>query len=145
MGNPTPILILLGSAIAQPTYPTSTTPLDQGNSWERRVILKSIFPHLKSMAKLTLDIPDALLSQLESMGQPIQLVMLKALEQYVQSREKTFLLTQTETWQLCGSLNVSEVEEKYVTGHDEQGKPITNYAEHIDDILYNLGNVLPLR
>ena len=47
-----------------------------------------------------------------------------------------FNLIKTETWDLVGTLTVSEPDSKYVIGVDEAGEPITNYAEHVDDILY---------
>jgi hypothetical protein len=45
-----------------------------------------------------------------------------------------FDITQTSTWQLL--LEIAEPDPKYVVGRDEQGNPITNYAEHVDDALY---------
>jgi hypothetical protein len=87
------------------------------------------------MAKLTLDIPDKLLLQLEAIGQPLQLVMLRALEQYVHAIEQEFSLTQTQTWQLSGSFKVLQPEEEWIE-QDERGEIVTNYAEHVDNILY---------
>ena len=54
------------------------------------------------------------------------------LEQYAQP----FDLTRTRTWQLCGTFTIAEPEPEYVVGSDETGAPITNYAEHVDDVLY---------
>lgn len=50
--------------------------------------------------------------------------------------EVKLLPTETRTWELCGTLEVAEPKPEYVVGRDEQGRPITNYAEHVDDVLY---------
>lgn len=47
-----------------------------------------------------------------------------------------FDLTKTETWNLVGALTVTEPDSKYVVGVNETGESITNYAEHVDDVLY---------
>lgn len=89
------------------------------------------------MTKLTVDIPDALMFKLNSAADSVQETIIKALEQYLQANEVvTSDITQTRTWQLCGSLEVPEAESEYVVGFDEQGKAITNYAEHVDELLY---------
>jgi len=54
------------------------------------------------------------------------------LEQYAQQ----FDLTQTRTWELCGTLAVAEPDTEHISGIDETGAPVTNYAEHVDEILY---------
>lgn len=87
------------------------------------------------MTTLTVEIPDSLMSRLELAGQPVQDVVLRALEQYVEA-ESGFSITQTQTWQLCGALEVSEPEAQYLVGQDEQGRAVTNYAEYVDDVLY---------
>jgi len=89
---------------------------------------------IKSMASLQVEIPDSLMAQLESTGQPVQDVVLKALEQYVEAED--FSLTKTQTWQLCGSLEIKDPVASYIVGKDKQGQPVTNYAEHIDEVLY---------
>jgi hypothetical protein len=95
--------------------------------------LDQIIP-LNSMASLQIEIPDSLMARLESTGQPVQDVVLKALQQYVET--EGFSLTKTQTWQLCGSLEIKDPAPFYVVGKDEQGQPMTNYAEHIDEALY---------
>jgi metal-responsive CopG/Arc/MetJ family transcriptional regulator len=72
-----------------------------------------------------------LLQEAQQRAQDVSSVVQTALEQYVQE----FDLTRTRTWELCGSLAVAEPEPEYVVGSDETGAPITNYAEHIDDVL----------
>jgi hypothetical protein len=59
-----------------------------------------------------------------------------ALEHYAQEQDKVFDITQTRTWQLCGALDVAEPDLEYIVGQDNQGQVITNYAEHVDDVLY---------
>ncbi|MBL7063918.1 MAG: hypothetical protein ISS49_06870 [Anaerolineae bacterium] len=65
-------------------------------------------------------------------AQDISAVVRTALEQHAQR----FDLTQTRTWQLCGAFTVAEPEPVYIVGSDETGAPTTNYAEHVDDVLY---------
>jgi metal-responsive CopG/Arc/MetJ family transcriptional regulator len=62
----------------------------------------------------------------------VSTVVQTALEQYAQQ----FDLTQTRTWELCGAFTVAEPEPQYIVGSDEAGSPITNYVEHVDDVLY---------
>jgi hypothetical protein len=50
-------------------------------------------------------------------------------------KPETFL-DRPHTWELCGSLAIAEPEAVYVISHDESGRAITNYAEHVDDVLY---------
>jgi len=63
-------------------------------------------------------------------------VVQQALERYAESEVTAFDITQTRTWELCGTLKVAEPDPEYVVRHDEQGNVITNYAEHVDDLLY---------
>jgi metal-responsive CopG/Arc/MetJ family transcriptional regulator len=65
-------------------------------------------------------------------AQNISNVVQAVLEQYVQQ----FDLTRTRTWELCGTFTVAEPEPEYLVGLDETGPPITNYAEHVDAVLY---------
>ncbi len=44
-------------------------------------------------------------------------------------------ITQTRTWELCGSLKIAKPDSCYIVGHNEEGRIITNYAEHIDEVL----------
>lgn len=74
------------------------------------------------------------MARLESTGQPVQDVVLKALEQYIEA--EGFSLTKTQTWQLCGSLQIKDPAASYIIGKDNQGQSVTNYAEHIDEVLY---------
>ncbi len=51
--------------------------------------------------------------------------------------ESNYDFTQTPAWQLCGAFRVREPDPEFIVGYDEQGEPITNYAEHIDEVLYS--------
>lgn len=88
------------------------------------------------MTSLTIEIPDELVPRLARMGRPVQDIVVQALKHYVQAEDAAFVITQTRTWQLCGALEVSELEPEYVCGRDEQDQVITNYAERVDDVLY---------
>jgi metal-responsive CopG/Arc/MetJ family transcriptional regulator len=65
-------------------------------------------------------------------AQDVSTVVEAVLEEYTQQ----FDLTQTRTWELCGSLAVSEPEPEYLVDSDEAEAPVTNYAERVDDVLY---------
>lgn len=49
----------------------------------------------------------------------------------------TFDMTKTNTWGMGGALKIAEPKAKYIVGRDKEGKPITNYAQHVDEILYS--------
>lgn len=83
------------------------------------------------MTKVTIEIPEQLISQLEGTGYPLQDIVLKALERYVESVDTTFNITKTRTWELCGTFQIAEPEAEYIVGQDEQGKIITNYGENV--------------
>lgn len=59
-----------------------------------------------------------------------------ALTRYAEQQGAVFNMTHTRTWQLCGTLEVAEPDPDYVTGQDDQGHLITNYAEHVDAVLF---------
>lgn len=88
------------------------------------------------MATVTVEIPDSLMSKLQRKGHVVQDIVLEALEQYIEAEDMAFSLPQTRTWQLCGGLEVIELEAEYVVGQDEQGKAVTDYAEHVNDLVY---------
>lgn len=86
--------------------------------------------------QIKITIPDTLYQWLsreaQRRAQDIPAVVQAALEHYVQP----FDLTQTQTWQLCGAFTIAEPEPAYLVGLDETEAPTTNYAEHVDDVLY---------
>lgn len=86
------------------------------------------------MAKLTLEIPDALLSQLQASGHSVPDTIIRVIEQYLHNQSVP--ITQTRTWKLMGTLEIADPDPAFVVAQDEQGRPITNYAEQIDDVLY---------
>jgi len=51
-------------------------------------------------------------------------------------QDSVFDVTQTQTWQLCGMFEIANPEPEFVVGQDAQGRVITNYAEHVDNMLY---------
>ncbi|MBW4552765.1 MAG: hypothetical protein KME35_16885 [Aphanocapsa sp. GSE-SYN-MK-11-07L] len=87
------------------------------------------------MAKVTVEVSDVLLEQLESAGCSIAKILPEALMQYLTTLSTVKDITQTQTWKLCGSfVTVSEPTD----GLDRlQGAIATNDAEQIDEVLYN--------
>lgn len=86
------------------------------------------------MSQIVIEIPDELISRLKQQSSPIQEIVIKALETYIKTELQE--ITKTRTWELCGSLEVSEPESKYIIGKDNQNQVITNYAENVDKVLY---------
>ncbi len=52
---------------------------------------------------------------------------------------ESFRMLQTKTWNLCGTLTISHPEPTFITDTSQISGVVTNYAEHVDDILY--GNI----
>jgi hypothetical protein len=86
------------------------------------------------MTQIMIDIPDELISCLRQQNSSVQEVVIKALENYVQTELSD--ITKTRTWELCGSLEIAEPDSNYIIKDDNQGKIVTNYAENVDEILY---------
>ena len=86
------------------------------------------------MTQITIEITDELMCHLEKQNSPVQEIIIKALENYMKT--ESLEITKTLTWELCGSLEVSEPESKYIIGKDNQGQVITNYAANVDQVLY---------
>lgn len=63
-------------------------------------------------------------------------IVRQVLERYIEEKASRFDITQTRTWELCGALQVAEPDPEYTVGQDEQGNILTNYSEHVDDVLY---------
>jgi hypothetical protein len=93
--------------------------------------------------RIQLDLPPVLYRRLASEASrrsaTLDQVVRQALERYAEAEVMTFDITQTRTWQLCGTLEVAEPDPEYVVRHDEQGKVVTDYAERVDDLLYRGG------
>lgn len=85
------------------------------------------------MNQITLEIPDQLMNQLQNKTDSIQHILLKALEDYLTKEESN--ITKTQTWELCGSLEITKPEQEFIISDND--KLSTNYAEHIDDVLYS--------
>jgi metal-responsive CopG/Arc/MetJ family transcriptional regulator len=83
---------------------------------------------------LEITLPDALyqwlLNEAKRNAQDVSTVVQAALEQYAQPYD----LTKTRTWELCGAFTVVEPEAAYIV-NSNQDLPVTNYAEHVDEIL----------
>jgi hypothetical protein len=60
------------------------------------------------MAKLAIEIPDTLVSQVKAAGYSLEAVLLKALTQYLANGLPPQNITQTRTWELCGRFSASE-------------------------------------
>lgn len=90
--------------------------------------------------RIQLDLPPALYQRLASeaarRSATLDQVVRQALERHAEAEEMTCDITQTRTWQSCGTLEVAEPDLDHVVGRDDQGKVVTNYADHIDDVLY---------
>jgi hypothetical protein len=92
------------------------------------------------MAKLTVEIPDTLVSQVKLAGYSIENILLKALTQYLVNNLVLRSITETRTWQLCGQFTVSETTSETTStnllSEDADSPESTNYAEQVDDVLY---------
>jgi hypothetical protein len=87
------------------------------------------------MTSITIEIPESLMSRIQASGQPPQMVVLQAIEQYLEDRPSSMPQHSSKTWELCGSLEISQPEAQYIVGQNEQGQAVTNYAEHVDEVL----------
>jgi hypothetical protein len=87
------------------------------------------------MTSITIEIPEPLMSRIQASGQPPQAVVLHAIEQYLADRPSSMPQRSSKTWELCGSLEISQPETQYILGQNEQGQVVTNYAEHVDEVL----------
>ncbi|MEL6776537.1 MAG: hypothetical protein AAFO06_04710 [Cyanobacteria bacterium J06597_16] len=88
------------------------------------------------MTKLTIDIPDSLIRQVQSAGQSIESILLEALTRYVNNRLPEEIANTSRTLELCGQYSVSEPEPDAAAIAIEDFSGRTNYAEQIDDVLY---------
>ena len=90
--------------------------------------------------RIQLDLPPALYRRLTSEASrrsaTLDQIVRQVLERYAEAEGTAFDITQTRTWQLCGTLEVAEPDPEYVVRRDEQGNVVTNYAEHVDELLY---------
>lgn len=73
------------------------------------------------MTKINVEIPNEILQKINQQGESLEQVLVEAINNYLEQKE--FL--QSKTWELCGSLKVS---------NDETSQ--TNYAENIDQDIY---------
>lgn len=91
--------------------------------------------------RVQLDLPPALYRRLADeaarRSATLDQIVRQVLEQYASEEMGESDIIQT--WELCGALEVAEPDPEYIIGRDEQGNPVTNYAAHIDDVLYRGG------
>jgi hypothetical protein len=87
------------------------------------------------MASITIEIPESLMSRIQAIGQPPPAVVLQAIEQYLEDQPRSVPQRSSRTWKLCGSLEIPHPEAQYIVGQNEQGQAVTNYAEHVDEVL----------
>ena len=80
--------------------------------------------------QITVDIPDEFLPKIRQTGFSLQEIVAKAVQQYLNGEPN---LLQTQTWQLCGKLQISQPQQ---TNTIDISNIETNYAEQIDDVLY---------
>lgn len=75
----------------------------------------------KTMTKINLKIPNEILHKINQQGEPLEKVLVEAINNYLEQKE----LVKSKTWELCGSLKVSD---------DDTSE--TNYAENLDQDIY---------
>ncbi|WP_030006940.1 hypothetical protein [Picosynechococcus sp. NKBG042902] len=80
------------------------------------------------MNKITLEVPEEMMQRLKSQNQPLQSLLLQALNEYLEQRSPT----KTKTWELCGAFEVVNLDPSELIS--EIG--LTNYAENLDQDLY---------
>ena len=78
------------------------------------------------MSPLTVQLPDHLIAALSTLNLPPQQVIIQALETYLQNHN--IPPERVRTWQLCGKFDIAPSATPQQT---------TNYAEHIDTVLYD--------
>ncbi len=80
------------------------------------------------MNVLTINIPDDIMQKLEKQDQPLQTLLLQAINEYLEKRSPA----KTKTWELCGAFEVANPDPSELIS--EIG--LTNYAENLDRDLY---------
>ncbi len=72
--------------------------------------------------QVTIEISDEIALQASQIGFSVQEFIMQAIQKHI---HQEVALVSTQTWQLCGSLQVKQNLEV-----------VTNYAESVDDVLY---------
>jgi uncharacterized alkaline shock family protein YloU len=80
--------------------------------------------------QVTIEISDEVALQANRTGFSVQEFVMQAIQKYT---HKEILLVNTQTWQLCGGL---QVKNNLDTPIHVDIDVVTNYAESIDDVLY---------
>jgi hypothetical protein len=86
------------------------------------------------MTQITLDIPDELISSLKVKNQSLEDIVINTLKNYIET--ETTDITKTQTWELCGSLEIPNPETEFIIDN-KKTEISTNYAENVDKILYS--------
>jgi len=86
--------------------------------------------------QIEITIPEPLYQWLSREAQHRALDIPTVIQTVLEQHARPFDLTQTRTWQLCGAFSIAEPEPEYLVDSGETESPTTNYAEHIDDVLY---------
>ncbi|MSP11807.1 MAG: hypothetical protein EXR62_02500 [Chloroflexi bacterium] len=93
-------------------------------------------PHYRVQLDLPPELYRWLMDEAARRSVPLDQVVRQMLERVAQTEKVDFDITQTLTWQFCGALEVFEPDLEHIVGRDAQGHEITNYAEHVDALLY---------
>lgn len=81
------------------------------------------------MNPITVDITEKLMNRLQNQSDSIQSILIKALEDYLD--RETSGITKTETWELCGSLEIPNPEPEFIASQTKT-ECSTNYSEQSD-------------
>ena len=87
--------------------------------------------------RLSEDVYRELTQRARRSHQNIDDVIAEILAQYAQNADAPFDIRQTRTWDLCGALEIAGPDPAYLAEANDEDKPVTNYAEHVDDVLYD--------
>ncbi len=79
--------------------------------------------------QVTIEISDEIALQANRTGFSVQEFIMQAIQNYI---HQEFPLVHTETWQMCGALQVKNSLDIPIHSVDV----VTNYSESIDDVLY---------
>ncbi|MEJ5308386.1 MAG: hypothetical protein WHX52_01320 [Anaerolineae bacterium] len=82
--------------------------------------------------KVQLTLPATLYNWLSEAAQQRAQAIPEVIQTAIEYYQEHFDLFQTQTWKLCGAFTVAESAIPY----QEEDNAITNYAEHIDEVLY---------
>ncbi|MEM1280303.1 MAG: type II toxin-antitoxin system VapB family antitoxin [Cyanobacteria bacterium P01_H01_bin.152] len=84
----------------------------------------------------SLNVDETLLQEALALDENMTLDMLMniALREYIERRKRLNATNNTDS--LCGAFEVNETDAKYRIETTEEREVITNYAEHVDEVIY---------